>query len=89
MEGLHTEMFKMTEAVTPVRRDIWENLDHATQWLKKRLPGGSWDDRVFDAQTVSQKYTLSLPSPIQIKAFRRMVFAPSRRPFIQTNRASL
>ncbi|KJA14458.1 hypothetical protein HYPSUDRAFT_80835, partial [Hypholoma sublateritium FD-334 SS-4] len=60
MEGLHTEMFKTTEAVTPVRRDIWENMDHATQWLKKRLPGGSWDDRVFDAQT---KYGLrTLPT---------------------------
>ena len=55
VEEMHTELFNMTETVTPIRRDIWENFDSARQWLSRRLPGGRWDDRVFDAQIVSLK----------------------------------
>ena len=88
VEEMHTELFNMTEAVTPIRRDIWENLDHARQWLRRRLPGGSWDDRVFDAQIVSFKYKSVSAKPNSDHLSRNMVFAHCRLLFIQTNQVS-
>jgi hypothetical protein len=52
MEGRETEIYKLVEATTPLRRDIWASREAAEQWLKSRPPWGTWDQRVFDLYVV-------------------------------------
>lgn len=52
MEGRETEIYKLVEATTPLRRDIWASHEAAAQWLKSRPPWGTWDERVFDLYVV-------------------------------------
>jgi hypothetical protein len=51
-DGQDSEVYKMVSEMTPVRKDIWKSCEDASKWLKKRLPWGSWDDRVFEAYVV-------------------------------------
>ncbi|KAF5309122.1 hypothetical protein D9619_012789 [Psilocybe cf. subviscida] len=46
--GQDSDVYKMVEEMTPVRRDIWKSRDEAKTWLRKRLPWNSWDERVFE-----------------------------------------
>ncbi|KAF8972042.1 Alpha/Beta hydrolase protein [Flammula alnicola] len=48
-DGQDSDVYKMVEEMTPIRRDIWKSFEDASGWLKKRLPWGAWDERVFDA----------------------------------------
>ncbi|KAF9478461.1 alpha/beta-hydrolase [Pholiota conissans] len=50
-DGQDSDVYKMVSEMTPVRKDTWKSFEDASKWLKKRLPWGSWDDRVFDAYT--------------------------------------
>lgn len=47
-----SEIFKMVEAMTPIRKDIWKSRDDATKWLSSRMPWGAWDERVLEKYTV-------------------------------------
>ncbi|KDR71147.1 hypothetical protein GALMADRAFT_127350 [Galerina marginata CBS 339.88] len=59
-DGQDSDIYKLVETMTPIRKDIWTSNDEATHWLKSRLPWGSWEERVFDAYV---KYGLrSLPT---------------------------
>jgi len=59
-DGQDSEIYKMVEVMTPVRKDIWKSVEDASKWLKARVPWGSWGERVFDAYV---KYGLrSLPT---------------------------
>ena len=53
-----TEIYKLVEAMTPIRRDIWSTREAAIKWMKSRLPFASWDPRVFDIYAVCM---LNLP----------------------------
>lgn len=54
-DGQDSEIYKMVEVMTPVRKDIWKSVEDASKWLKARVPWGSWDERVFDAYVVSSQ----------------------------------
>ncbi|KAF8148850.1 alpha/beta-hydrolase [Crassisporium funariophilum] len=43
-----SDIYKLVEATTPIRRDSWESVDAASRWLKARLPWGAWDESVFE-----------------------------------------
>ncbi|KDR68066.1 hypothetical protein GALMADRAFT_257320 [Galerina marginata CBS 339.88] len=59
-DGRDSDIYKLLETSTPVRRDIWKSNDEAALWLKSRLPWSSWEELVFDAYV---KYGLrSLPT---------------------------
>jgi hypothetical protein len=52
MEEYRTDMFKLIQANTPIRRDIWDSREAAIKWMKSRQPWAAWDPRVFDIFTV-------------------------------------
>ncbi|PPQ72403.1 hypothetical protein CVT26_003796 [Gymnopilus dilepis] len=59
-DGQDSEIYKMVETMTPIRKDVWKSPEDASKWLKARVPWGSWDERVFDSYV---KYGLrSLPT---------------------------
>jgi len=59
-DGQDSDIYKLVETMTPIRKDIWKTFDEASNWLKSRLPWGSWEERVFAAYV---KYGLrSLPT---------------------------
>ena len=49
----YTELYKLIEATTPIRKDIWKDFETASQWLRDRL---SWDKRVLDIYIVRLAY---------------------------------
>jgi hypothetical protein len=52
MEEQRTEIYKLVEATTPMRRDIWDSREAAKKWMKSRLPWAAWDPRVFEIYVV-------------------------------------
>ncbi|PPQ85923.1 hypothetical protein CVT25_014800 [Psilocybe cyanescens] len=48
-DGHFSDLYKMVQMMTPIRRDIWKSFDAATKWLRASLPIETWDSRVFDA----------------------------------------
>ena len=48
-DGQNTEMYKLIESMTPIRKDIWKDFETASQWIRKRFP---WDKRVLDVYIV-------------------------------------
>ncbi|PPQ66820.1 hypothetical protein CVT24_008679 [Panaeolus cyanescens] len=48
MAGPENEMYKIVEATTPVRLDVWDSREAAVKWFKKRIPWAMWDERVLD-----------------------------------------
>jgi hypothetical protein len=52
MEEHRTEIYKLVQDTTPLRRDIWDSRETAANWLRKRLPWAAWDPRVFDVYVV-------------------------------------
>ncbi|KAF8229948.1 hypothetical protein L208DRAFT_144014 [Tricholoma matsutake] len=61
MEEHRTEIYKLVEATTPMRRDIWDSAEAASKWMKSRVPWKTWDPRVFE---IYVKYGLQpLPTP--------------------------
>ncbi|KAG6918460.1 hypothetical protein DXG01_014087 [Tephrocybe rancida] len=61
MRGRESEMYKLVEAMTPLRKDVWPSRENAAAWMRNRLPWSSWDPRVLDVYT---EYGLQdLPTP--------------------------
>ncbi|KAF9553883.1 alpha/beta-hydrolase [Agrocybe pediades] len=57
-----TDVYKMVEKTTPLRRAVWKSKDEAYKWLKARLPYKSWAPRVLRLYT---EYGLRpLPTPL-------------------------
>lgn len=52
MEEHRTEIYKLVEATTPMRRDIWDSAEAASKWMKSRVPWKTWDPRVFEIYVV-------------------------------------
>jgi len=52
LEEHHTEIYKLVQVTTPVRRDIWDSREAAIKWMKARVPWAAWDPRVFDIYVV-------------------------------------
>ena len=51
-DGHESEVYKMVEEMTPLRRDVWKSSDDAKTWLKSRIPWGAWNERVFEVYVV-------------------------------------
>ncbi|KAH9483336.1 Abhydrolase domain-containing protein mpaH [Psilocybe cubensis] len=47
-EGQFSDMYKMVETMTPIRRDTWKSHDAAVKSIKGSLPFAMWDERVLD-----------------------------------------
>lgn len=52
-EGQFSDMYKMVEMMTPIRRDTWKSHEAAVKWMRTSLPCDMWDARVLDTYIVS------------------------------------
>ena len=53
-DGQYSELFKLIEVTTPNRKDIWKDVETASQWFRKRL---RWDERVLEVYLVCSLMT--------------------------------
>lgn len=84
MVDRQTEIYKLVEATTPLRRDIWPTQEAARTWLQARPPWGTWDPRVLDVYTVSAPTTYLGPPKTHICHFRSMASAHYQPPTTRT-----